>query len=335
MDLPPSQVKYYPAPPPPKRNTVWWILGGVVVLLLACCVVGAAIGGLYYFKYANIAPGIAEIIENNPVISPSISEIPINPPGQSEIAPPVVTELVSTLPPPTITPTLEPTPNVSVNGINFSFAPAVAQNVTAETVPAAPPTQPEGFPGEVYPQHNKFSFNGYPLSGTFHSPYILVYPAKEYADMDPSAATVINDLTQFLAQKPTDPERIPFLPLWNAGQMFHSNMAYLSFKNGSGVRFLTMYGQAYYPVNNNSLFYSFQGLTNDGAYYIAAVLPVTHPDLPGNENEIPGGNFDAFVANIATYMTETAAHLEAQSPNTFTPDLTLLDAMFESIAINP
>jgi len=96
-----------------------------------------------------------------------------------------------------------------------------------------------------------------------------------------------------------------------------------------------MYGQAFYPVNNNSVFYTFQGLTDDSAYYIAAVLPVSHPSLPATGDDIPGGDFDAFVANIETYWIETKANLEAQPNNSFTPDISLLDAMFESFSVNP
>ncbi|MBN1537661.1 MAG: hypothetical protein JW908_13065 [Anaerolineales bacterium] len=333
MDLPPSQVKYYPAPPAQKKNTLWWIVGGGIILLLACCVVSAAIGAYFYFTAADNVASVQEIWQTDHGGTPPVMETPFTLPG--ETLPSVVTEMVATLPPPSITPTSEPTPNVNVNGVSFSFPPGVAQNINTETIPVSDPAQPSGFPGEVYPQHTKLNFEGYPLSGTFHSPYILVYPAQEFAAMNESAVTVINDLTQLLAQKPASVEKIPFLPLWNAAQMFHSNMAYIAFENGNGVRFLSMYGQAFYPVNNNSLFYSFQGLTDDGAYYIAAILPITHPSLPANETDIPGGDFDAFVANIETYWAETTAQLEAQPLDSFTPDISLLDAMFESFSVNP
>lgn len=302
-------------------------------MLLTCCVVGAVIGGFAYFTSSDGIAGLVATVQVNPVVIATVVIIPPNPPA--ETLPPVITEIVAAQPTPTVTPTLEPTPNANANGIGFTFAPGVAQNVNAETVPAAVVDQPSGIPGEVYPQHTKFTFNGYPLSGTFHSPYILVYPAKEYADINPSAVSEINELKQFLLEKPTTAEKIPFMPFWMAAQMFHSNVAFISFKGGSGVRFLTMYGQAYYPVNNNSMFYTFQGLTDDGAYYIAAVLPVSHPSLPATENDVPGGDFDAFVANIETYWAETAANLEAQPLNSFTPDLSLLDAMFASFTITP
>jgi hypothetical protein len=333
-NIPPSEVKFYPAPPTKKNNAVWWIVGGVVVLLLVCCVAGVVMGGFFYYSSSSNPQGITEIIQNNPALTPSFSDTPVIATEPNVVVPPTTVE-PPTSEPPTITNTVEPTPKVNVNGISFTFDPGVAQSVNAETIQGENPAQPNGMPGEVFPQHTKFTFNGYPLSGTFHSPYILVYPAKEFADINPSALTEINDLKQFLADKPTTAERIPFMPFWNAAQMFHSNVAFISFKNGSGVRFLTMYGQAYYPVNNNSMFYTFQGLTDDGAYYIAAVLPASHPSLPANENDVPGGDFDAFVANIETYWTETAANLEAQPLNSFTPDLSKLDAMFASFAITP
>ena len=68
--------------------------------------------------------------------------------------------------------------------------------------------------------------------------------------------------------------QLPTVPFFNAQQAFASNIQILSFQNGRGVRFLTEYAQ--YPVsaNNQDLFYHFQGLTSDGAYYIIAILPI-------------------------------------------------------------
>lgn len=333
MTTPNSQVNTTSSPP--KRNALWWILGIIVVVLLICCVVGVIVGGIFYYYYASSHKGTTEIIPPSVITLPAIMVSPTSPPPSTEIIQPEATQLSATLPAPATSPALEPTPNVIVNNISFSYSPQLAQSVDAETVQESLSDQSDGMPGEIYPKHTKFTFNGYPLSGTFHSPYILVYPAKEYTQMDPAAATVINDLTQLLVQKPANPERMPFLPLWNAGQMFHSNIEYLSFKNGSGVRYLTMYAQAYYPVNNNSLFYTFQGLTHDGNYYIASVFPVSHPSLPDTGDEIPDMDFDAFVENFDNYIAETAANLEAQPLASFTPDISLLDDLFESFNITP
>ena len=45
------------------------------------------------------------------------------------------------------------------------------------------------------------------------------------------------------------------------------------------MRFLTEYAQYTAPVNNHELFYHFQGVTRDGAYYIIAIFPITVPVL--------------------------------------------------------
>lgn len=101
--------------------------------------------------------------------------------------------------------------------------------------------------------------------------------------------TIINSPDQHL------PENLPFLPTFNAGQVFHSNERPFAFQNGTGIRFLTQYAQAPYPVNNFSLFYTFQGLTNDGKYYVAAILPINaaflspdgNPDTPLPVDGVP------------------------------------------------
>ena len=66
------------------------------------------------------------------------------------------------------------------------------------------------------------------------------------------------------------------------------------FVSGIGVRFLTEYAQYFVPVNNHDLFYTYQGLTNDGQYWISVILPINHPDLPANADNSsrrsnPGG----------------------------------------------
>ena len=44
----------------------------------------------------------------------------------------------------------------------------------------------------------------------------------------------------------------------------HSQVQYLDFKNGTGVRYLTQFDQGILPINNYELVYTYQGLTSDG-----------------------------------------------------------------------
>ncbi len=97
----------------------------------------------------------------------------------------------------------------------------------------------------------------------------------------------------------------------------------------------------YAPINNNELFYHFQGLTDDDKYYIFAILPITAPILPENEKpdaSIPEGGIpiptDTGVNN--NYYFSVTEKLNSLSPDTFTPSLNSLDALIQSITVtNP
>ena len=226
---------------------------------------------------------------------------------------------------------LEEQPDIAYEGVEFSFSPNIAQNVTPTTIQGQNLGE-ESMPGDTYPTHIEFTFENYPAGNQYHTPMIMIYPTEDYYSISPYAADIIDRLKQTLITQPvggafTD---FPFLPMWNAAQMFSARVGYFEFQNGSGVRYLTMYGQALWPVDNQSLFYTYQGLTNDHQYYIAAVLPVTHMGLP-NEGQID--DYLAFEENWDTYIADTLAWLEAQDPNSFVPNLNELDAMMASFNI--
>ncbi len=126
---------------------------------------------------------------------------------------------------------------------------------------------------------------------------------------------------------------LPFLPMWNAAQMFSANVEYIDFQNGSGLRYLTMFGQAIYPIDNMNLFYTFQGITDDGRYYISAILPVIHGGLP-NDGASLLDDYEGFIENWDNYLAETLTFLEEQPPQSFLPNLEDLDAMMSSFVIN-
>ena len=167
---------------------------------------------------------------------------------------------------------------------------------------------------------------------------IYVYPVNEYLQVAPDMAELFDSLKAIIAGQPL-PENLPFLPAFNAAQMFHSNEQVLKFQSGEGIRFLTQYGQAPYPVNNNSLFYTFQGLTDDGAYYVAAVLPINatflsadgNPDTPLPADGIPFDweNFE----NMDQHFELVKQKLNATAPSAFNPTLTALDVLIQSIRV--
>ena len=181
------------------------------------------------------------------------------------------------------------------------------------------------------PAHTVTSLNGYVIQNHLHKPQLIIYPADELAKFNEGAGRQVDELRALLQNQQTG-ERMPFLPLFNAAQLMHTQVKYLDFANGKGVRFLTQFSQAPMPINNHDLFYSFQGLINDGKYYLAAVLPVNHASLPV-DGIVNDKEMEAYINNFPAKMNEAMAAMNQQTANSFTPDLALLDAMMQSIVI--
>lgn len=229
-------------------------------------------------------------------------------------------------------PTLTLQPDIVYEGISFSFDHAIASGVNPENVPGQ--QGQEGPPGGNYPDHIVFSFNGYVLADCFHDPKIYIYPVADYEAIEPIAFERVETLKSFMVNKPvvTD-DTLPFMPIWPAAQMMHAKAEYFEFQNGSGMRFLSQYGQAANPINNKEMFYTYQGLTQDGAYYVAAVLPVSHPGMVADASIIPNNDWAAFSDNYLNYAAETQQTLNAQPDSSFTPSLEVLDAIFRSLRV--
>lgn len=228
---------------------------------------------------------------------------------------------------------------VSFSGSEFVIPPGLATSATPSIVPASLDLQAPIW--DIYPSYAEFSLDGYILQGTFHEPRFRIYPAAEFEAANEGAAQIINELRALLAaQEAPLPVNLPFLPLFNAGQIFHAKEQFIPFQNGTGIRFLTQFGQDVSPVNNHSLFYTFQGLTSDGRYYISAILPANAPFLveyPSPEFPVPpsGIPFDwENWENTQSYMDAVTQQINSADPAVFNPPLTTLDALIQSIRIS-
>ncbi len=196
---------------------------------------------------------------------------------------------------------------------------------------------------ELTPGHTVVKLEGYFLQGKFHQPQIYVYPAMAYVEMFPGAFESMHRLRNVMNPvAPITADQLPAVPFFNAAQLFASNVQAIPFQNGSGIRFLTQYDQYPAPINNNELFYHFQGFTNDAEYYIVAVLPMTAPVLAETADAgatLPAGGIqypaDPNPEAIQKYY-EDAANLLSATPNeSFTPAIGQLDALIQSIQVTP
>jgi hypothetical protein len=187
--------------------------------------------------------------------------------------------------------------------------------------------------GEM-PQHTKYVIDGYPFGGSIHQPQIIVFSAAEYAGYSELTALIISAAR---SARGFPGGSLP--PEFPTGPIF-AQAGGVNFKNGYGLRYLTQFDQAPLPINNSGLFYYFHGMTEDGQYYLTAVLPVSAPFLVNNDDPaspfpadaIPfdWNNFDT----LPQYFDSVTQQLNSATPDTFLPRLSDLDALIGSLGIN-
>lgn len=233
----------------------------------------------------------------------------------------------------TALPTPEP-PSVEFEGIRFEQG-GLATAVLPTLVPEQIST--DGPYWNTYPAYYLFDFEGYPLENTFHKPRIEIYPAAAFAGLNLAARDDVEALTTLLDERPTDLSGrfLPFMPIFNAAQVFHAQDQYLDFVNGRGLRYITMFSQSIDDIANNALFYTYQGLTNDGNYYVAMVLPISSAILPAQTPNRTAEEWETFSKNYETYLADTTAALDALTAGEFLPTLDALDQLVASLEVAP
>jgi hypothetical protein len=239
--------------------------------------------------------------------------------------------------------TAMPPEEISFTPLRMSLPRVIASGARGEQIPPASGTDLPYW--ELTPGHTVLKLEGYLLQDKFHEPQIYVYPATAYGEMMPGAFESIRRIDNILYPPggPALNDELPAVPFFNAAQVFASNAQLVSFQNGGGVRFVTEYAQYAATVNNTDLFYHFEGVTRDGAYYIVAILPVTAPGLAETsdaEAAVPAGGIMHPDLNDANadwqgYYDAVTNLLNSTDPEAFTPSLNQLDALIQSMLIEP
>jgi hypothetical protein len=238
--------------------------------------------------------------------------------------------------------TAMPSEEIFISPLRISLPQGIATGVSGEQVPPANGTDLPYW--GLTPGHTVLNLEGYVLQEKFHQPRIFVYPALAYAEMMPGAFESIRRINNIIyATDAPGFDELPSVPFFNAGQVFAANVQTISFQNGGGVRFVTEYAQYFATVNNTDLFYHFEGVTRDGAYYIVAILPVTAPGLAETSDvgaAVPAGgiahpDINDPNADWQGYYDAVETLLTSTDPDTFDPPLSQLDALIQSIQVAP
>jgi hypothetical protein len=241
--------------------------------------------------------------------------------------------------------------------ISVSFDPLLAPWVIARTAPAV---QPSGqiLYAEAHPANAEFVFYGFYGGRVYDLPLfpvdnrlaqVKIFRTEDfpgYGDDHPSGFTGQLEALKVLIADGVGSDRcesphsgasgpLPYLPWINMAQTFCAQPQILEFAGGRGVRYITQFSQGPGPVLDQQVFYTFQGLTDDGRFYIAAffptetgIFPVEPPPCPecGDADYNP---FDAWAA----VLSDQLRLLNAVSGAEFSPDLALLDDLIASIRI--
>jgi len=242
-------------------------------------------------------------------------------------------ELVVATASPTATaaPTQEPTGSAGQSAVLVTVdANGVAEDITTQVIEAVAPGDNVGWT-DVMPQYTLLTLEGYPITNHQKMPQIFVYPVKDLGVNEKAVNNAENLRTLLETQQAGD--QLPYLPLeFSVKQGILSQVKYLDFPNGKGVRFLTQWNNGLAPINNNGLIYTYQGLTSDGKYYVAVVLPVNLEGLPVNSFDTSRLPQD-FPNDYSNYLADTVSLLGQNPDGAYTPDLSKLDAMVQSIEI--
>ncbi|HEX8229019.1 MAG TPA: hypothetical protein VF826_06870 [Chloroflexia bacterium] len=231
--------------------------------------------------------------------------------------------------------------------LRFTYDTSLGHTIVCDDVP-----QHEILPNEPYwqahPAYTKIQFSGYPFPNSFGlGPTIYIFPIDDVqggyrspflGEQEDLWLKEVNALEAVLRDRPTwtpptwevgeQMPTVPLLPLINAGNIYLAKQQYMSFRNGSGVRYLAQITQDASPPSQEDTFYIFEGISEKHALY--------------NKREYITAIFPAFLAapQVATTNASSteqarliANMLERAESGDFNPDLRLLDDMVASFQV--
>lgn len=168
--------------------------------------------------------------------------------------------------------------------------------------------------------------------------HVYVAPVAEYQTIADFAPGIIADMQRLNDSTANFTGCVAELPLNEFfhmcdHQQFNANLVRVDFQNGVGVRFVTVYGiQDFSPVGNETLLYVYQGLTNDGKYYIKVVARIAHVQLP-QVGEIPAEVYTAVDYSVVEEYFIGFEDLFNQNPADFSPALNWIDSFLASFRV--
>jgi hypothetical protein len=238
----------------------------------------------------------------------------------------------------------EPTSTVSFDDVAFSFDRALgaSANVTQVRGQGSDVEQPNG--ADV--PHLAFTLYGARAEGA-KAPRVGVSPGVvrfyRTADLagDDQASQQLEDLTTLLSERPDlaafmdvaddgSGEPLPFLPVIPAAQVIRAQAQYVETPQVAGIAYLAAYRQDVSPFAAGDFWYTFQGISADGAWYVAVDVVVDASMFPAEITAKDAARV-ADGEQYSQYLAESIETLNGASADAFDPPLTSIDALVQSI----
>lgn len=242
-------------------------------------------------------------------------------------------------PSPTLAPPKRvPLPIVALNGVQLQNT-LFGTTAQIEQVAASPPI-PDTPPGDEFPAHVRIHFAGYDPVATagLSRPIptqINVYPTDEFAAY--GFALELNALLDVFARRPdlNNIGQLPFVPPNGLEQAARARGRYLEFGGGRGIGYLVAFVGPDNQLVPDDLFYTFQGLSDDGKLYVAATFPVATNTLTEALELGPPGIADPNNTRFRL-LERFNRRLNALDPLTdVQPPLSELEALIQRLTITP
>ncbi len=239
------------------------------------------------------------------------------------------------------------TNHVTFNNFAFSYDPSLGSAVTINVEAGdAPDVQQPG--GPVPPNTLYAIYNGDNSgSTTWPSPdfapnTIRVYRSSGLASYSYQEAQ-FNQLQSLIMERPDlstytvvpddvsqQSQSLPMLNSVPASQTIRAQPQFIDASGFWGIAYITAYRQDVSPFLSNSFVYTYQGITEDGWLAVSAWFDVTTTLFP--ESTPSDFDYNSFSADYATYLQQSVETLNNASPDDFSPSLTTLDALIQSIS---
>jgi hypothetical protein len=223
------------------------------------------------------------------------------------------------------------------DNITFQYPVSVFEDATARVTPASTDAD---VPGGLQPETIEIAFQHYTGERWEDTgAYLYIYPVVTFPTADQPVTAALNEALSLFAlddaafEESVAANGIPVVNVLTASPLFQAQVERLNFKNGQGVRFLTVFAQDVAPIARHQLVYNFQGITDDGNYYVAAQIPVGADVLPDEPESLSGAEYAQFAEGFEQYLSGITAALDGLSASNFEPDLNALDAMIASLNI--